>query len=335
MKREDGDSFMKKISVIVPVYNVEKYLPRCVESLLNQTYDNLEIILVDDGSTDDSGKICDDYARKVKKIKTFHKKNGGLSSARNYGILHSSGEFISLIDSDDYVDSSLYEDCMRAFDKDSDILVFNYRKEYDEQPIYDLKVSNKISKHSNIDALNLLLSTSIDNFAWNKIYRKHLFKNVSFPNGKNFEDIGTIYKLFIESRDVIVLENEYYHYVIRDNSITTKLSKKSLLDYIDLVDLRYEDLKKAECDKFLLNGNYCISLYSIYKEAVKFYPKDFGIFNKLKDHHKEFKRNFKFYKKTKQLFNQNFRDELFMCVLYINLNMYVYMMNLWYTLKGR
>ena len=114
----------KMISVVVPIYNVSKYLPKCIESILHSTYKNLEVILVDDGSTDECPTICDDYAKKDSRIKVIHKKNGGLSDARNKGLDIATGEYISFIDSDDYIDADLYESVIKEFDENIDVVVF-------------------------------------------------------------------------------------------------------------------------------------------------------------------------------------------------------------------
>ena len=131
------------ISVIVPIYNVEQYLKKCIESIISSTYANLEIILVDDGSTDGSGKICDEFQAKDKRIRVVHKKNGGLSDARNVGLEIARGEFVSFIDSDDYIDSEMFEEVLTQFDKNTDIVIYGRYVEYPTKTIVQCPPSNK------------------------------------------------------------------------------------------------------------------------------------------------------------------------------------------------
>lgn len=187
---------MKKISVIVPVYNVEKYLSQCLDSIIHQTYKNLEIILVDDGSTDSSGLICDNYSQKDKRIKIIHKCQGGLSDARNAGLKIATGEYISFIDSDDFIDKNMYSILINNTQKyNSDIVWFNYYNYYSKKhfinssiiknnDLYDLSSSDKIKF-----AKNLFYQYKMDAHVWAKLYKRSIFNNIKFPYGKLFEDI--------------------------------------------------------------------------------------------------------------------------------------------------
>ena len=185
------------ISVIVPIYKVEKYLEKCILNIVNQTYSNLEIILVDDGSPDNSGKICDEYARKDSRIKVVHKLNGGLSDARNAGIEIATGKYIAFVDSDDYIEekmiSKLY-DLLKA--NDADVSACNICKFYEDKEI-ELDENEEIVKSYPPEQAILLtiLDDSFGNYAWNKLYRSELFSDVRFPFKRRYEDIATIYKI--------------------------------------------------------------------------------------------------------------------------------------------
>lgn len=178
------------ISVIVPVYNVEKYLEKCVQSIINQTYENLEIILVDDGATDNSGKICDEFAKKDSRIKVIHKENGGLSDARNFGLDIATGKYISFIDSDDFVNKRLFEILHKEIIKnDYDIAFCDYFKFFENDNV-DEEISNsyKILEHTKYSILNLYYDIGHKHekavVAWGKLYKSKFFKDIRYPKGK-------------------------------------------------------------------------------------------------------------------------------------------------------
>lgn len=207
------------VSVIVPVYNVEDYVLKCLKSLTGQSYDSIEIIVVDDGSTDKSGEICDEFACNDKRVKAFHKKNGGLSSARNYGIKKAKGEFICLVDSDDYVRKDFVEK-MVGVSSDADIVVCGYNDEIPE------------AKELTGEEATVRLLTRQDNMeiiAWNKIYRRELFKEISYPEGKNYEDNLTTYKLLSKAKKVVYVAESLYVYVERGGSIMNSSKKEEKL----------------------------------------------------------------------------------------------------------
>ena len=180
------------ISVILPIYNIETYLSKCMESVINQTYDNLEIIMVDDGSTDNSASMCDDFKMVDKRIVVFHKSNGGLSDARNYGIERANGEFITCIDPDDYVDLDYVEYLLCLARKyRTKMSICQHRVVYDNGAIKE----NGSKGDENISTENclqrMLYHDVIDTSAWAKLYYRNLFVTVEYPKGKLFEDIGT------------------------------------------------------------------------------------------------------------------------------------------------
>ena len=189
----------EKISVIVPVYNVEQYLERCVDSIINQTYTNLEIILVNDGSTDNSGKLCDELAKKDERIRVIHKENGGLSDARNRGIDEAESDLVGFIDSDDYIDSDMYEVLLKNLNNtDADLSMCALYDVYNNTP--EAQVANKETwELSSEQAIKMVMEAKILSVtAVNKLYRKSLFSDLKFEVGKIAEDAFIMVKLLLK-----------------------------------------------------------------------------------------------------------------------------------------
>ena len=241
------------ISIVVPIWNVELYLKKCVDSLINQTYKKIEILLVDDGSPDNCSQICDEYAKIDNRIKVYHKKNGGLSDARNYGIIHCKGKYISFVDSDDYVESTYIEKLYKALtETNSDISMCFHYVEYPNKTLVR-NGKKQITFDSHEALFDLLYSKNIDTSSWAKLYRRELFKDIRFPVGKLFEDTATTYKLLDASKKIVSINDCLYHYVIRKNSITTgKFNMKKL----DLIDVTFE------------MQNYLLKKYPDFKDAI-------------------------------------------------------------------
>ena len=236
------------ISVIVPVYNVEKYLDECVESILAQTYSNFEVLLVDDGSTDSSGRMCDDWANKDSRIRVFHQKNQGLSATRNNGINFAKGELLYFIDSDDYIDKNLFSDCIDSFSKhDVEIVVFGTTKVADGKSLSTSDVKD-FKKTSNMVALVELFKGDLNNYTCGKMYKKEIFADITFPVGYHFEDIGTIYKTFLAAENVYFLNKSYYYYRTNPNSIVGRMSDKSLADLFSMRKARHDDMMRIYPD---------------------------------------------------------------------------------------
>ena len=237
---------MKKllISVIVPVYNVEKYLNRCIESIISQTYENLEIILVDDGSPDKCPIICDKYAEIDNRIKVIHKENGGLSDARNTGINNATGDYIIFIDSDDYWDEcdSISEIVKQLEVTKPDVLIFGYKKFYEENKKYS---KNKFSCDRNklLSSENqfeyLIKNRCYESSSWNKVIKKTLFDNydLSFRKGLLSEDIEWSAKLAMFAKSYDYFDKSFLVYVQRQNSITKTPSLKHVNDIFKNVKL--------------------------------------------------------------------------------------------------
>ena len=215
-----------KISVIVPIYNVDKYLDKCLDSLKRQTYHDFEVILVNDGSTDNSQSIIDKYTKTDQRFKGYIKENGGLADARNYGIDKALNDYLVFIDSDDYVQLNLIETIINNM-LDSDILIF----EYNQINIINNTVetiNNKFNEDTiyNVDN-NPNLITDIDNCAWNKCYKKSLFSTYRYPKGYLYEDLGTTYKLILDSKIVRFVNKPLVNYLVnRDGNITSTINDR-------------------------------------------------------------------------------------------------------------
>lgn len=239
------------ISVIIPIYNVEKYLSRCLDSIINQSYKNLEIILVDDGSIDLSSQICMNYVKKDSRINYYKKKNGGLSSARNFGLDIFKGEYVSFIDSDDVVSLDmlkiLYDNIK---DTNSDISICEVTR-FSDKP--NFTILNDYSIFSKEDVLKIILEDKkICNYAVNKLYKRNVIKNIRYPLGKVQEDVGTTYKFIQNSNKVVYTESKLYGYYARENSISKTLNKKFIYDYFSMIEQRQEDLKDYGIDDYLI-----------------------------------------------------------------------------------
>ena len=252
----------EKVSIIVPVYNVESYLPRCIESLINQTYKNIEIILINDGSTDSSLAICEDYSKKDDRIIFINQSNGGLSAARNAGIDCSSGEYICFVDSDDWVELDYVQFCLDLLvDSSSEIAVVGSFDSYDEKDEYNTKgwVDKDYIAYDKSSAMRLLIEdVHIKSHAWDKMFQKDLFKDIRFPVGKNFEDIFIMHELFNKAKTIVLSKQPKYHYYIRSNSIARNYKTKNILDYfdahfgrLDFLNDFYPDLIKMQHTKLM------------------------------------------------------------------------------------
>ena len=265
----------EKISVIVPVYNVEQYLERCVDSIINQTYTNLEIILVNDGSTDNSGKLCDELAKKDERIRVIHKENGGLSDARNRGIDEAESDLVGFIDSDDYIDSDMYEVLLKNLNNtDADLSMCALYDVYNNTP--EAQVTNKETwELSSEQAIKMVMEAKILSVtAVNKLYRKSLFTDLKFEVGKIAEDAFIMVKLLDKCEKIVATNEKKYYYVHRENSITTQKFSTKFLNVIEAYEQnsniileKYPKLKDVAqtrmnwayfyvLDRLLLDDNY-------------------------------------------------------------------------------
>ncbi len=214
------------ISLIVPVFQVETYVERCIQSIVHQTYDNLEIILVDDGSKDRSGKICDEWARKDKRIRVIHKENGGLSSARNAGLEAASGDYVGFVDSDDFILPDMYARLYeRLIDNNLDLVMCNFVR-VDEQgnPLEKgpSQEQPSVQKYTRREMMEMFLDgrCTIAELAWNKLYKRKLFDGIRFPDGKICEDEYIMHEILGKCPEALFLTEKLYCYTQRSNSLT-------------------------------------------------------------------------------------------------------------------
>jgi len=226
------------ISIIVPVYNVEEYLQRCIDSILNQSFKNFELILVNDGSTDNSLKICKEYLLNDPRVKIINKENGGLSSARNAGINIAKGRYIGFVDSDDWINKEMYKILYELCEKNnSDIAECRYTVTTGNEMNLD-NSSNLITILNNEEAIkSLYTNTSYGSVvSWNKLYRCELFKDIKFPEGKLNEDQFTTYKLYYKSNKIVLIDKVLYYYFQSTKSIMRSEFTLKKLDAIEAIE---------------------------------------------------------------------------------------------------
>ena len=254
------------ISVIVPVYKVEKYLDRCVESIVNQTYTNLEIILVDDGSPDNCPKMCDDWAKKDSRIKVIHKENGGLSSARNAGLDFMTGEYLFFVDSDDFITNDAIFLLLSALQNDETLLAFASieSKRNSFLGVYSLGFYGKIDAKLCLDNLNRCIS------ACNKLFHKRLWDARRFKEGILYEDAELIYKIYLDLDYITVLDNVTYVYCENDLSITSQTFHIKQLGIIDIMQEQLDCFKEKRLKTAYKNdyGLFCHRLKVAYYNAI-------------------------------------------------------------------
>lgn len=244
-----------KISVIVPVYKAEAYLRKCLDSIAGQTYRNLEIILVDDGSPDNCGAICDEYAARDGRFVVIHQENGGVSTARNAGLAAATGDWIGWVDSDDWIEADMFEYLLtNALEYDADIAVCGRYEVYGKKKT--LRSFQKTECLDRLSGLKLLLENDLmQNYLWDKLWRRELFQSIFFPVGRTFEDIAVMHRLFERADRVLCLPEAKYYYLQRENSIVASSSIKNRLNYFYASKGRYEEMKEhwPELEETLLS----------------------------------------------------------------------------------
>lgn len=247
-----------KISIIIPIYNTEKYLERCLQSLINQDYKNIEIILINDGSKDNSLAICDKYKNNDDRIILIDKKHTGVSDTRNVGIKVATGDYIGFVDSDDYIDKDMFKNLINGAEKyNCDIAMCDLIETNninDKVKKYKLKYIQMDKKQA---LEQLLYDKNIGNYLTVKLFKKELFDNILFPVGKLYEDISTTYKLFSRANNILYIPKPMYYYYQRSDSIVNNITRKSIQHYIEAVFERFYDLK----DNY---KNLDIDLYNVY-----------------------------------------------------------------------
>jgi len=246
-----------KISVIVPVYNIEKCVDRCVKSIVNQTYSNLEIILIDDGSTDKSGELCDKWASLDNRIIVLHKENEGLSDARNSGLDIATGEYIGFVDGDDWIAEDMYS-YLYSITKatDADIAICGHYIVMDQGEVIENSVCDiNIREYESVDAVWMLIQDELlHSYAWDKLYRRQLFDKIAYPSKCYDEDMFTTYRLFIKANKVVCGCELKYYYFQRSDSILQTRGEKLDWDQFCVYEEWYLELSKLypKWEKYLL-----------------------------------------------------------------------------------
>ncbi len=259
------------ISVIVPIYNTEPYLNRCIDSIIKQTYRNLEIILVNDGSTDRSGEICDAYEKADNRVKVIHKRNGGLSSARNSGLEILNGKYIGFVDSDDYIAADMYETLLACMDDDVDIVTCGSCHVYPPKMIGPKRKKHCAhiqTKFGTEQAIEELLKGNLFSYGvCEKLYRKELFDGIRFPYGRISEDLPVTFALFKECRNVVNTGKAKYYQFRREESISRRAFYFRRIDNVLFHRDILKDVKK-EYTQFgdIAEANYINSIVTRIRE---------------------------------------------------------------------
>jgi glycosyltransferase involved in cell wall biosynthesis len=255
-----------KVSIIVPVYNVENYLAKCLDSLINQTHQHIEILVVNDGSKDNSEQIIQDYAKKYpEKIKPFTKENGGLSDARNFGIDRATGDYIGFVDSDDYVTPTMFAEMVNLAEKHQSKMVICNIQKVDQNGNVTQKLTQIPNMPEKIDLeKNFSVFADLSYFACNKLFKKELFKNKRFKKGVHFEDIQLIPQLLLECEIIAQTQNFHYQYLERTDSITKTHTEKGLdiLKAVEDVENYFKDSNYSHKNKELKNFQIFEGVYS-------------------------------------------------------------------------
>jgi len=289
------------ISIIVAIYNIEQYLDECIQSIINQTYDNLEIILVDDGSTDGSGTICDKYIEKDSRIRVVHKPNGGLSDARNAGIELANGSYIGFVDGDDTIHPQMYEILMGALLLTrTRIAACGFWRDDKDAPsscIKKWKLANKVKLITGSQALIDIWKPNV--VAWNKLYDKTIFDTVRYPVGRLHEDEFVIHRILRQCSKIAIINCQLYHYRNREGSIISELNEKRIEDALAALKDRIEYAVEERWEEVLVPVierycDYCIEYYCIVRNDMGIENRD-SIMNTLRETEKKTVEEYKIY----------------------------------------
>lgn len=235
-----------KVSIIVPCYKVERFLPNCVESVINQSYTNWECLLVDDGSPDRCGAICDDYARRDPRIMALHKPNGGVASARNLAVEQADGEWTTFLDGDDFLHPDFVRDLMQlALERKADIAQCGYVRGNDT---CFPKIDGKVVVHE-YDGRTIFTRDVAKIIVWGKLYKTHLLKNAKIPEGRYFEDDLITWRWYYAAKRIVVTSRPYYYYTCNDASTMAKHKKSPNLSFIEAYDERIAFFLKRKDDE--------------------------------------------------------------------------------------
>lgn len=296
------------VSVIVPVYNVEKYLSKCLDSLVSQTLQNIEIIVVNDGSPDQSQAIIDTYCEKYNYVKSFIKENGGLSDARNFGLQKATGEYVAFVDSDDYVDCSMYKEMYeKAKENDFDIVVCDFEELYEDHIVSG---TSRIKEDILNKAQVKMAMCDIYPSAWNKLYKRTLFTHLQFKKNVWFEDVELLYRLLPSVNSIGVVHRPFYKYMQRAGSISKSVDMRiyHCVENWDGIVQYYQENHFYDNYYKELEYNYVRYLYATFvKAAWKFDKENYQkavtlAMQRVKTQFPTYRRNSYFYKSAKGLY---------------------------------
>ncbi|MDQ0975373.1 glycosyltransferase involved in cell wall biosynthesis [Neobacillus niacini] len=291
----------QKVSVVVPIYKVERYLSKCVDSILNQTYRNLEVILVNDGSPDDCGNIAENYALLDNRVKVIHKENGGLSDARNYGMKYVTGEYTLFVDSDDWLDRSMIEELVKTSSKfQAEVVQSAFYYAYNDHLLFDSRVYKQNASPVVLDNKSLMYelvkNNIVKNFAWGKLYKTKIIKDIPFKKGVLFEDVFWAHQVMQGVKTFVCVNKPFYFYLQRADSIVGTYTPRNL-DILEGLKERHRFIEKyyenltAESYKALLKNNlihYILLLRNRKKDRNGLYRKE--IFEYIKGNYSELKK---------------------------------------------
>jgi len=311
------------ITIIVPVYNGERFIGKCFNSIINQTFKNLEIIIINDGSTDDSSKICDKFAKLDERITVIHQENSGLSAVRNKGLDMAKGDLIGFVDCDDYIHPRMYEILYKhLYDYNADIAMCEVTKVHNSNINGNIRESDKTINQQNIYCLkqeeafkNLFNEKNLIMVVpWNKLYKKDVFKNIRYPEGKIKDDEFVIHHIIHAIKKIVFTDAIFYYYNHNENSITNKKYNLQNLDAIEAIKDRLLLFELKKYQKLLSKGanSYLHLIIMHYYAVQKYLPIERRVMEKLK---RTFREE---YKKYKSILNNKNKTELFLFFIHPN-----------------
>lgn len=270
----------KKISIIIPVYNVEDYLGECIESVLNQTYKDIEVILIDDGSTDKSPAICDQYSKQDDRIKVFHQENRGISATRNLGLKYATGEYIGWVDSDDIIHSQMYEILINNIIKESASISCCGYKRIKEKKEAITQETNNIEIISEELAIKMIRG-NITCFLWDKLFSREVFKDIEFLDYKAGEDFLALMEILCKKQKVVKTDRVCYYYRLRENSLLNTVNIEGKRELLKSDYYAYNIINRYRCDdKKWMNYKVLYNNVLVHNQIKKVKSKEVKQFDK-------------------------------------------------------
>lgn len=318
---------MQKISVIIPVYNVEKYLVSNINSLVTQTLDNLELIYIDDGSTDGSLEILTKYQEKYKNMKVIHQENSGVSVARNKGLAVATGDYIAFVDPDDCISKYMFEKLYSAINSTKADIVTCKFMTFTKVPKFKLSSNSRI--YNKNDAIKMLLEgKELSNFLWDKLYKRNLFNDIKFREGKIFEDLDVMYKIIDKSKKICIIDDVLYGYYQRSDSYVHKFDDSYINNYIEVYSDRSQFLlNKYPKLKVCINNETALSIFVLFRMIVLAKRKDL-----LED--KNVLKEYKKLLKLKDKVNIKGYKNILLKILMRDRYLFYYIASILYKIKG-